>query len=269
MHELIFLGTGCPNGSKQRGEASIFFDGLLLDCGNECADKLVSLNLINNINSILITHLHSDHIGDIGRLLSIIALNSTRLKTINLFSPPGFSKIVDKYTNISEILSYFSEKIHIELHEGLIKNKYIGGKIISSYEMNHNVEDYGYLIEFDGTKLFYTGDTRKCAIPIKVDYVIHDSMSTESEKGIVDDTGHSTAKDAALFARDVDAKVLFLTHINNDWISNNTELIDEAKMHFNGEIYIAEDFARFSLKSKSELHSSLRSDMNSIKKDRV
>ncbi len=269
MHELIFLGTGCPNDSRQRGEASIFFDGLLMDCGDGCADKLINLNLIDNIQAILITHLHSDHIKDIAKLLSFIALNSTELKTINLFSPPGLSKILDKYTNMSELLSYLSEKISIELHEGLIENKCIGDKIISAYEMNHHVEDYGYLIEFDGAKLFYTGDTRKCTIQIKADYVIHDSMATESEKGIVDDTGHSTAGDAALFAKEVDAKVLFLTHINDDWISNNDALINEAKMHFKGKIYIAEDLARFSLKSKSELHSSLRNGKEIIKKDKI
>lgn len=269
MYELVFLGTGCPNGTKRRGEASIFFDGLLMDCGDECVDKLASLNLINRVDSMLITHLHKDHIADVAALLSLIALNSTELKTINIFSPPGFFKILEEHTNISKILSYFSEKISIELHEGLIKNKCIGGKIISAYEMNHNVEDYGYLIEFDGAKLFYTGDTRKCTIPIKADYVIHDSMSTESEKSIVEDTGHSTAKDAALFAREVDASVLFLTHINDNWISDNNELIDEAKIHFRGEIYVAEDFAGFSLKSKSELHLKLRNEVQDRKKDRV
>ncbi len=251
MEKLIFLGTGCPMyKGKARGESSIYFNNLLLDCGAGTVNKLNKLNLINNIDTILITHLHKDHINDIFKLISFLNIASEG-KTINIFSPPGLNKILNVYkTHLGLSSKYFINIDKIKVNEGIIENININDKLVSSYKMDHRVINYGYLIKSNNIKLFYSGDTRKYKIPkLSVDYLIHESTGLEKHKKIIKKVGHSTAKDAALTANEMGATTLFLTHINN-WLNKDVDILEEAQKYFNGNIHVVKDYDIFKLKLK-------------------
>ena len=67
-NQLFFLGTSDGVASPKRAHASILLtlggEVLLLDCGEPCSHTLVKHGVsVNRIDSVIISHLHSDHVG--------------------------------------------------------------------------------------------------------------------------------------------------------------------------------------------------------------
>ena len=72
--EMILLGTGCPVVSLERyGPATLVRHGgtsLLVDCGSGVTQRLLEAGTPGNeIDGLLLTHLHSDHLVDLFQLV--------------------------------------------------------------------------------------------------------------------------------------------------------------------------------------------------------
>lgn len=72
--EITLLGTGCPVASPRRyGPANLIRGGgvsLLVDCGSGVTQRLVEAGASGaEIDAVLLTHLHSDHIVDLFQLV--------------------------------------------------------------------------------------------------------------------------------------------------------------------------------------------------------
>ena len=97
-----------------------------------------------------------------------------------------------------------------------------------------------------GRKVVYTGDTKPCKNIIKIakncDVLIHDSTFSEEQKDVVEEMGHSTAKQAAEVAKSANAKSLYLMHISQRY-TEPKKLEKEAREVFE-KSYIAYDFMR-------------------------
>lgn len=96
-----------------------------------------------------------------------------------------------------------------------------------------------------GRRVVYTGDTKPCENVVKIaencDVLIHDSTFSEEQEDI-EDMGHSTAKQAAIVAREANAKSLYLTHISQRY-TEPEKLENEAREIFK-DSYIASDFMK-------------------------
>jgi ribonuclease Z len=90
-----------------------------------------------------------------------------------------------------------------------------------------------------GRKIVYTGDTtpsREIAeIGKDCDVLIHDATAESSMEEKANRYGHSTAKQAAMIAKECNAKVLFLVHISPRY-DDATPLLEEAKQEFENSI---------------------------------
>ena len=69
--QLILLGTGCPKVDHKRfGPSNLVSTrktSILIDCGSGVTQRLKEAKFpLANINALFLTHLHSDHIVDIG-----------------------------------------------------------------------------------------------------------------------------------------------------------------------------------------------------------
>ena len=97
-----------------------------------------------------------------------------------------------------------------------------------------------------GRKVVYTGDTKPCGSVIKLakncDVLIHDSTFSDEQKDIVEDMGHSTAKQAAEVALSANVKTLYLTHISQRY-TDPEKLEREARGVFKNS-HMAYDFMR-------------------------
>ena len=157
--KVKILGTGSIY-SKSNCASLIIENNILIDIGPGTIKQLIKENYdLKEIDTILLTHLHSDHILDfptfivnievlgIKHKIDIYAPKTTKEKLltfIRLMYGDYFDEFVDKYLNFIEIFDDFE----IENHN--IKVKEVAHK---------GIEAYGFIIN---SKLGVTGDSSLC-----------------------------------------------------------------------------------------------------------
>ncbi len=87
-----------------------------------------------------------------------------------------------------------------------------------------------------GRKLVYTGDTRPNEMVKEMaegaSLLIHEATFAEEERMRAEETQHSTAREAAVIARDAGVSGLLLTHISARYSDNPSSLLKEAQSVF-------------------------------------
>lgn len=87
-----------------------------------------------------------------------------------------------------------------------------------------------------GRKLVVTGDTRPCQATIDIsqaaDLIVHEATFGDEEAQRAQETGHSTAREAAEIAATAGAKQLVLTHFSARYSNNPSELVRQARESF-------------------------------------
>jgi ribonuclease Z len=118
------------------------------------------------------------------------------------------------------------------------------GPLFSTLHSGNPVEVNGQWIQPEevvgptrpGQKLVYTGDTRPNEMVRKIaedaSLLIHEATFAEEERARADETRHSTAREAAVIARDAGVSKLLLTHISARYSDNPSNLLKEAQRVF-------------------------------------
>jgi ribonuclease BN (tRNA processing enzyme) len=105
----------------------------------------------------------------------------------------------------------------------------------------------GFLVEGDGKRIFFTGDTSPCDAVRKgaagVDLLIHEAMYFPSDSGHY--RSHSHPERAGEVARQAGAGQLVLTHLQPD--TQRERLLNDASKQFPGRIVMATDQMRLLL----------------------
>jgi len=141
----------------------------LIDVGDGILRDLVSLPKMfyENIQAVLCTHGHFDHIGGLFSLLGFLRMIN-RNKELLLIFPSGVTEIEGIVTAFQKS---YTDSIPYELKINEIEEEtQINQVIISSFPVQHrgsiiggkelpNVPSVGYIIEKQGEKILYTGDT--------------------------------------------------------------------------------------------------------------
>jgi ribonuclease Z len=87
-----------------------------------------------------------------------------------------------------------------------------------------------------GRKVVYTGDSRPCQATIDIsrdaDVLVHEATFGDEEGERAVETGHSTAREAAMVARDAGVRTLLLTHFSARYSRDASELGKEARQCF-------------------------------------
>lgn len=181
--KLTFLGSGaCFYPALHNTSAYFVVDNnlILLDCGESVYERLLKNMDISQFEQIyvIITHLHADHVGSLGSLLSYCSciLN----KRIFVIHPQD--KICSLLSLMGIAESFYTYKAQL-LDE-------IPGLHIAPVEVQHamDMKCYGYEISWQDWHIYYSGDA--AAIPSVIlekfysgiiQEIYQDTASRESE----------------------------------------------------------------------------------------
>ena len=101
MIEVTLLGTGSPIPDPQRaGPSTLIRAGgqtFVVDCGRGVLQRAAAVGVgANGLRALLLTHLHSDHIADLGDLLITRWVTTfTEQTPLPIIGPPGTAAVVD------------------------------------------------------------------------------------------------------------------------------------------------------------------------------
>jgi ribonuclease BN (tRNA processing enzyme) len=244
MNRVVLLGV--KGGPSLRGRGAMPTSSLLeldgkrvvIDCGLGVTSGLVNAGFdLKSLELICITHLHSDHVLELGGLIHTAWVSG--LKTnVTVFGPKG---IAAYWAGFQQAMAY---DIHlrvvddgriplaslvtvIELDQGPVP---LPGLKTTALRVVHPPVDCALAYRFDGTKsVTFSGDTTYFP-PLGTfasgsDLLIHEAMLPEGIDAILAKTGggeklrahlnasHTTVDDAARVAKAANVRHLVLNHL--------------------------------------------------------
>jgi len=259
--EICFLGTGAPWPDPLRGSSAILMDlgrdRILLDCGRACVQQMARLQIAPaSVTHCFLTHGHYDHVADYA-LLVLTSWRFGRRHTLQVYGPPGTQAMSDalfKEAYKIDIAARQSMKKSaagtdininvIEMRDGAVAEG--EGWRIRAVEMAHwpIPVALGFLIEGDGKRVFFTGDTAPCDAvrcgAAGVDLLIHEAMYFPPDSTHYQ--SHTHPAHAGQVARQAGVGRLVLTHLQPD--TQKERLLNDASKEFSRSIVIAEDQMR-------------------------
>ncbi len=245
---LVILGSAAAMPSPQRFVPSIAIVGskeiILLDAGEGTQIRLQEAGIsLAKIKVIAVTHLHGDHFLGLFPLIQSMALQSQSLSSkILILSPSEDLCSILKNIDIVEQCIVVSHGQTVTTLES----------VITPVKVDHGpINAFGYHLKIvigkggKCVRVFYGGDgicRSECLQIIKnlgVDVVIHDASFSVMDIGKAVISNHATVLDAALLAKELQAKLLVLTHVSSRYVDHRS-LLTEAKRIF-PHVVMAED----------------------------
>jgi len=245
---LIILGSGTAAPLLDRNCAGYLVEAdgkkLLLDSGAGTIRRLLEIKVdLFDIDNIFYTHLHNDHINDLGAIIWSNNYGGIRKEPLNLYGPSGFknycSILIKKLLKPTKL----NIKINIkELKKSIIKIKNI---TISTNEIRHSstTKSIAYRIKHKNKSLVYMGDTGYNIQAINAaknaDFLMVE-CSLPKEIG-----GHLTPSLAGKIAAKTNVKTLILTHFYPEVLK--TGIRKHCSREFDGNIILAKDKMRINI----------------------
>jgi len=223
MRRLVEIGTGSGYPVRGRGGAAhlVLTDSacLLMDAGEGTTGTIKALDpdIITQIDAIFITHLHPDHISGLPMLL-LAMYCAGREKPLTVYMPWDGIKPFNEMLSATYLTSEFwgANPFRILTQPLSTLSPYtFGDTSLSCFPTDHFADDvgkgivpirpsFGFLVEYHGKRLIYSGDTRTLA-PISDNIVPGSTLLIEAV--------HLDYKEVVSTARINGVKQVVFTHI--------------------------------------------------------
>lgn len=238
---------GCWGGYPAKNEASSGYlleyedYRVLIDCGSGVLSQLQNHMDPHDLDAVVLSHYHADHIADIGVLqhaLLIQKMMGNPKTTLPIYGhdldEAEFKKLT--YKDITKGVAYTDDKPLI-----------IGPFTFTFLKTKHSVPCFAMRIEIDGQSIVYTGDS--AYMEEMADFAM-DANLLLCESNFYGDmeaskAGHMTSREAGRIAQKANVKLLMLTHLPH--FGDLSKLKEEAGEIFKREITIARSEMEFQL----------------------
>lgn len=206
--QVVLCGTGSPIADLERASActAVIAGGhfFLVDVGPGSVEVVDRANLpLAHLDGVLLTHFHSDHIGDLGEAITQSWI-AGRAQPLDVYGPPGVAKIVYGYEDV-----YAADVDARVLHHGdAFMPRAVAGAVaretaladtpladsvvfdrdglrITMFRVDHDPvrPAVGYRFDFGGRSVVVSGDTKKSASVVAhakgADLLIHEALASE------------------------------------------------------------------------------------------
>lgn len=280
--KLTLLGTGCPQVDLGRyGPANLVRAGgqsFLIDCGSGVTQRLLGAGSNGaQLDAVLLTHLHSDHVVDLFQLV-ISSWHQSRDRPQRLLGPRGTRRMVDAMLEMwkpefeqriahEKRTSTRALEIEVaEFEEGEIWLQ--GGVTIRAVAVRHQPVKfaYGFIIESGGRRLVFSGDTAYCPELIAAgkgaDVLVHECFihglmkpgAGRTVEGLAAVASyHTLSHEVGKVATAMEARCLVLNHFV-PVAFDRAALLAEVRRDYAGPIVIGEDLMNLDLTTGVLLH---------------
>lgn len=230
--EVTFLGCGDAFGSGGRFQTCFMIRAgqtrFLVDCG---ASSLIAMRRLgvqpNDIDMILVSHLHGDHFGGIPFFILDAQLISKRSRPLRIAGPPGLAK---RIREAMEVLFPGSSQVRHAFaidFEALApgESRSLGAVRVTPYEVSHpsGAPAFALRIECGGRTVAYTGDTEWCEALIpaarEADLLIAEAYFYDKKVKF-----HLDLETLRAHLDELRPKRLILTHMSADMLARVNEL---------------------------------------------
>lgn len=240
MIEITLLGTGSPIPDPNRaGPSTLVRAGgqtLLADCGRGVLQRAAAIGAgANALSALLLTHLHSDHIADLGDVLITrwVTTFTPDPAPLPIIGPPGTAEVVEATLkafghDIGYRIAHHADltappAVEVAEHaDGVVWDR--DGVLIRVAPTDHRpvAPTIGFRIESGGASVVLAGDTVPCEsldrLASDADALVHtvirkDIVTQLPQQRIKDICDyHSSVQQAAATAKRAGVNTLVLTH---------------------------------------------------------
>ena len=277
---VTLLGTGCPIVDPDRfGPATLVWTDrstILVDCGSGVTQRLLAAGSSGrDVDALLLTHLHSDHLVDLYQLI-ISSWHQGRDRPQRVFGPPGTKAYVnglmalwtkEREGRVAHEQRTDTSAFDIEVEEiadGQVLE--FGDMVVKTVEVNHKPVPcaFGFVFEGDGGKAVISGDTTYCPELITAaadaDLLVHEVYihrgfpeisGLRTRRGMSNVASyHTLSSDVGKVATESRAACLMLTHFVPTRFDED-ELLAEVRESYAGPLIIGEDLMTFDIADRS------------------
>lgn len=250
--QLVVLGSGTCAPTLKRSTACYYVhisgQHILMDIGFGSIRRMLEAGIdYREIDFIVITHTHLDHVGDLAPL--VMALRYTpgfkRQKPLTLVGPLGFNDYLHNFSDLAAKWFFKQDGFQVNVREAEREQLQFANWKLTTLPMRHSDVANGYRIESEGRVLAYSGDTGMCdeviSLVKKADVAILECSTPDDEP--LD--GHLTPALAGQIAEQGNCRKVLLSHFYP--MMENVDVVGIARKYFHGEIEAAEDFKKHSV----------------------
>lgn len=215
-------------------------DPLLIDCGSGSVHRIGQTPYsILDIDTVLITHPHPDHVTDLIGLVQARRLQDR--SKLKVFGPVGTRETVEKLLEAVNLWDRASVDVtHFENNSA----REIDSYKVETLQTRHSIPSLAYRVD---EKVVYTGDTEKFdklrQFVKNVEIIIHDASYPVGS----DMENHSTPEDIGEIVQGSNAKMLVLSHLYPQARKSMDATVDYLKGRFSGIITLASDLETFTI----------------------
>lgn len=281
---LIVLGSGGPVPNAERfGSAYIIESGtdrVMIDCGPAAVYRMAKLGIHPlDIDHLLLTHHHFDHMADLGTFLMTRWDHSTGSENpLNIYGPKNTEEIFDRLIGDQGAFAFdlhartehhLSQTMHslrggslprpaprVKVHEvtpgTVLETSVLNATAASTEHVQPFHDSFAYRLDTNNASVVFTGDAQPC------DHIVELAGGAESlvslcgnfqsklkERGV--EQGQTGTLGAAELAAASGVSQLFLVHMSTDLTSERDKAEAEMREIFDGEIVFTDEMESYEL----------------------